>query len=64
MKQGLGAFARSDPDKRSSDQLPVSALRADIEVLIGKAEKLGVSTMTLTSMINAQAHAAPPARPG
>ena len=55
MKQGLGAFAVSDPDKRSSDQLPVSALRADIEVLIGKAEKLGVSTLTLTSMINAQA---------
>lgn len=55
MKQGLGAFALSDPDKRRSDTLPVSALRADIEVLIGKAEKLGVSTMTLTSMINAQA---------
>lgn len=55
MKQGLGAFAVSDPDKRSADQLPVSALRADIEVLIGKAEKLGVSTLTLTSMINAQA---------
>lgn len=55
MKQGLGAFALSDPEKRRSDTLPVSALRADIEVLIGKAEKLGVSTMTLTSMINAQA---------
>lgn len=55
MKQGLGAFAVSDPDKRNGDHLPVSALRADIEVLIGKAEKLGVSTLTLTSMINAQA---------
>ena len=55
VKQGLGAFAVSDPDKRSGDQLPVSALRADIEVLIGKAEKLGVSALTLTSMINAQA---------
>lgn len=55
MKHGLGAFAVSDPDKRTGDQLPVSALRADIEVLIGKAEKLGVSTLTLTSMINAQA---------
>lgn len=55
MKRGLGAFVTSDPDKRSGDSLPVSALRADIEVLIGKAEKLGVSTMTLTSMINAQA---------
>jgi DNA-binding transcriptional regulator YhcF (GntR family) len=55
MKQGLGAFAVSDPDQRAGNRLPVSALRADIEVLIGKAEKLGVSTMTLTSMINAQA---------
>jgi DNA-binding transcriptional regulator YhcF (GntR family) len=54
MKQGLGAFAISDPQKGSASQ-PASALRADIEVLIGKAEKLGVSTITLTSMINAQA---------
>lgn len=54
MKHGLGAFAVADPKQRDSDTLPVSALRADIEVLIGKAEKLGVSTLTLTSMINAQ----------
>lgn len=53
MKHGLGAFARADTRQRG-DTLPVSALRADIEVLIGKAEKLGVSTLTLTSMINAQ----------
>jgi DNA-binding transcriptional regulator YhcF (GntR family) len=55
MKHGLGAFAVTDAEKRNADTLPVSALRADIEVLIGKAEKLGVSTMALTSMINAQA---------
>ncbi len=55
MKLGLGAFAVSDPAKRNGEQLPISALRADIEVLIGKAEKLGVSALTLTSMINAQA---------
>lgn len=55
MKHGLGAFAVTDAEKRNGDALPVSALRADIEVLIGKAEKLGVSTMALTSMINAQA---------
>jgi len=55
MKQGLGAFAISDPQKRGPDLMPVSALRGDIEVLIGKAEKLGISTLTLTSMINAQA---------
>lgn len=54
MRHGRGAFAARDPDKRDSQNLPVSALRADIEVLIGKAEKLGVSTMTLASMINAQ----------
>lgn len=54
MKQGLGAFAIADPKKHGGASLPVSALRADIEVLIGKAEKLGVSTLTLTSMINAQ----------
>ena len=55
MKQGLGAFAVSDPEERDGGRLPVATLRADIEVLIGKAEKLGVSTLTLTSMINAQA---------
>ena len=55
VRQGLGAFAVSDPEKRGGDRLPVSALRADIEVLIGKAEKHGVSILTLTSMINAQA---------
>lgn len=55
MKQGLGAFAITEPSKGRKEALPVSALRADIEVLIGKAEKLGVSTLTLTSMINAQA---------
>ena len=55
MKQGLGAFAVTGAEKRDGDALPVSALRADIEVLIGKAEKLGVSSIALTSMINAQA---------
>jgi DNA-binding transcriptional regulator YhcF (GntR family) len=54
MKHGLGAFAVSDVKKRGPDTLPVSSLRADIEVLIGKAEKLGISTLTLNSMINAQ----------
>lgn len=54
MKHGLGAFAAKDRQQAKEDALPVAALRADIEVLIGKAEKLGVSTLTLTSMINAQ----------
>jgi DNA-binding transcriptional regulator YhcF (GntR family) len=55
MRQGRGAFSTRDPNMRAGDVLPVSALRSDIEVLIGKAEKLGVSTMALVSMINAQA---------
>jgi DNA-binding transcriptional regulator YhcF (GntR family) len=55
MRQGLGAFATSDPGKRTGEHMPVTALRADIEVLLGKAEKLGVSTMSLASMITAQA---------
>lgn len=54
MKQGLGAFAVSEGNRRGGSELPAASLRADIEVLIGKAEKLGVSTLTLTSMINAQ----------
>ncbi|WP_172124002.1 MULTISPECIES: GntR family transcriptional regulator [unclassified Devosia] len=55
MRQGLGAFSARDPKKTSAGgDLPVSALRADIEILISKAEKLGVSPMALVSMINAQ----------
>jgi len=54
MRKGRGAFAASNPDRHGGASLPVSALRGDIEVLIGKAEKLGVSTMALVSMINAQ----------
>lgn len=55
MKQGLGAFAVAEPGASGQEALPVRALRADIEVLIGKAERLGVSPLALTSMINAQA---------
>lgn len=56
MRQGLGAFAVRDPKKTSAaNALPVNALRGDIEMLIGKAERLGVPTMALVSMINAQA---------
>jgi DNA-binding transcriptional regulator YhcF (GntR family) len=55
MRQGLGAFAARDPQKATpGNALPVSALRGDIEILLGKAEKLGVPTMALVSMINAQ----------
>lgn len=55
MRQGLGAFAAGARHRRNGEDLPMSNLRADIEVLIGKAERLGISTMTLASMINAQA---------
>lgn len=55
MRKGLGAFTTRGSHQPSGDQQPVSLLRADIEILIGKAEKLGVSTIALASMISAQA---------
>ncbi|WIJ25123.1 GntR family transcriptional regulator [Devosia sp. RR2S18] len=53
MRQGLGAFTTRDP-RAANDRQPINTLRADIEAVIGKAEALGVSTMALVSMINAQ----------
>jgi DNA-binding transcriptional regulator YhcF (GntR family) len=55
MRQGLGAFAASDPTREGSNVLPLSAIRADIEMLLGKAEKLNISPMSLASMLTAQA---------
>lgn len=55
MRHGLGAFTATDPSKANSDALPVSILRADIEVMLGKAEQLGISTIQLAAMISAQA---------
>ncbi len=54
MRQGLGAFARGMPPSRIGEPQPINALRNDIEAIIARAEALGVSTMALVSMINAQ----------
>lgn len=54
MRQGLGAFVAHKTYNIVADNAPAAALRIDIEVLLGKAERLGVPTTTLVSMINAQ----------
>lgn len=54
MRKGLGAFARAVAPSRIDEPQPINALRNDIEAIIGRAEALGVSTMALVSMINAQ----------
>ncbi len=55
MRQGLGAFTADAPGATRNSALPINLLRKDITDLVEKAETLGVSTMTLVSMINAQA---------
>lgn len=54
MRHGLGAFAIQDPKIRLPGSNPLDALRADIGALIEKADNLGISTLSLISMINAQ----------
>lgn len=54
MKRGLGAFTARDPHARLHEDQPINALRADIDMLLGKAEHLGVSPMALLSMVTAQ----------
>ena len=54
MRHGLGAFAIQDPKIRIPGSNPLDALRADIGALIEKADNLGISTLSLISMINAQ----------
>lgn len=56
MRQGLGAFIARERQSTTDQDQPINALRSDIEKIISKAEALGVSAMTLVSMINAQAH--------
>lgn len=55
MRQGLGAFAIRDPQLHNAELNPLDALRSDISALIEKADTLGISTLSLISMINAQA---------
>jgi len=54
MKRGLGAFTARDPHARLQQDQAVAALRADIDLLIGKAEHLGISATALLSMVSAQ----------
>lgn len=55
MRHGLGAFAIRDPQLHNARPGPIEGLRADIAALIDKADDLGLSTLSLISMINAQA---------
>lgn len=55
MRQGRGAFAISDPQTRQPGNNPLDVLRSDISGLVEKADDLGVSTLSLISMINAHA---------
>ncbi|HVW91042.1 MAG TPA: GntR family transcriptional regulator [Devosia sp.] len=54
MRQGLGAFAAAGKERLGDKPPPALALRPDIELLISKAERLGISTTALVSMISAQ----------
>lgn len=54
MRHGLGAFAITDPNGRGDGLGSVDALRGDIAALLDKAAGLGISTLSLISMINAQ----------
>ncbi|PRX10883.1 UNVERIFIED_ORG: GntR family transcriptional regulator [Martelella mediterranea] len=55
MRPGLGAYSVLGAHHRNRDALPIEDLQGDIARLIGKADRLGLSTMSLVSMINAQA---------
>ncbi|WP_176086156.1 GntR family transcriptional regulator [Martelella sp. HB161492] len=55
MRPGLGAYSVLGAHHKNRDALPIDELRHDIAHLIEKAESFGLSTMSLVSMINAQA---------
>lgn len=58
MRPGLGVFTTArnggGAGAGGSDVSPAAALRSDIEILLGKAERLGITPLSLVSMINAQ----------
>lgn len=55
MRQGLGAFTAEAPRRRDGGaQSAIGALRSDIDRLISKAERLGVSNLALASLVHAQ----------
>ncbi|AJY44949.1 GntR family transcriptional regulator [Martelella endophytica] len=55
MRPGLGAYSVLGAHQKNRAALPIDELRDDIARLIDKAEARGLSTMSLVSMINAQA---------
>jgi DNA-binding transcriptional regulator YhcF (GntR family) len=55
MRPGLGVFTAGPAGVAGADASPAAALRADIEVLLGKAERLGIPPLALVATINAQA---------
>ncbi|MFV0298456.1 MAG: GntR family transcriptional regulator [Hyphomicrobiaceae bacterium] len=61
LRKGSGAYTCLSISQQADHGL--TALRTDIEVLLNKAERLGVSPMSLVSMVNAQAQMRR-ARPG
>jgi len=55
MRPGLGAFTARDPHRPQGEAARLSSLRSDIEAMLGKAESMGLTSLDLVSMINAQA---------
>jgi DNA-binding transcriptional regulator YhcF (GntR family) len=55
VRKGLGAFTVHERHVSTASSGPSSPLNADIEALIGKAERLGITAMSLASMISVQA---------
>ena len=55
IRPGLGAFTVYEPRRGDGVIAPASVLSADIDSLLEKAEALGISPITLASMVQAQA---------
>ncbi|CDN57509.1 Transcriptional regulator, GntR family (plasmid) [Neorhizobium galegae bv. officinalis bv. officinalis str. HAMBI 1141] len=55
IRPGLGAFTVYEPRRRDGVIAPASVLGPDIDNLLEKAEALGISPITLASMVQAQA---------
>jgi DNA-binding transcriptional regulator YhcF (GntR family) len=56
IRSGLGAFVARDPNAPSEEVQPLSLLSKDIDAILAKADAVGVTPMSLVSMISARAH--------
>lgn len=54
IRAGLGAFTVYEPNRQIGRVAPANVLSADIDSLLEKAERLGISPVTLASMVQAQ----------